>query len=66
MDIQTLNYVIEQIGLINKPEIEGENLKRYVSNLQNNLEYEIERQEYLMINEMYKNMQDGVGEGQLL
>lgn len=66
MDIQTLSYVVEQIGLINKPDVTERDLKRYVANLQNNLEQEIESQEALMIDQMYKNMQDGAGEGQLL
>lgn len=66
MDIQTLDYVIEQIGLINKPEISAEDLKRYIANLQNNLEQEIERQEAIMLEQMYENIQDGIGEGQFL
>jgi hypothetical protein len=51
MDIRTLSYVIDQIALIDKPSISGDDLKRYVSNLRNNLEFEIENTLEMMYRE---------------
>jgi len=59
MDIQTLSYVVEQIALIDKPSITGDDLKRYVSNLKNNLEQEIDRIEGQMYDELFLQDSDG-------
>jgi hypothetical protein len=55
MDIRTLNYVIDQIALIDKPSISGEDLKRYVSNLRNNLELEVDNTLEMMYREAEGN-----------
>lgn len=51
MDVRTLSYVIDQIALIDKDYISGEELKRYVSNLRNNLEHQIENTLEMMYRE---------------
>lgn len=55
MDIRTLNYVIDQIALIDKPSVSGEDLKRYVSNLRNNLELEVDNTLEMMYREAEGN-----------
>lgn len=58
MDIRTLNYVIDQLALIDKPSITGEELKRYVSNFRNNLELEIDNTLKMMYTELEGNEGD--------
>ena len=58
MDIQTLNYVIKQLALIDQPYITGEELKRYVSNFRNNLELEIDNTLKMMYTELEGNEGD--------
>ena len=55
MDIRTLNYVIDQIALIDKPSVSGEDLKRYISNLRNNLELEVDNTLEMMYREAEGN-----------
>ena len=52
LDIMTLNYVVEQLKLLNAESVEAKDLKRYVVNLQNNLEVEMGRVEERMFEEM--------------
>ena len=59
MDYKTLSFVIEQINLIDKSSISGDDLKRYVSNLKNNLQNEIDRVEAQMYEEMFLRDSDG-------
>lgn len=52
LDLKTLGYVVEQLKLLNTSSIDQKDLKRYVANLQNNLEVEIERVEEMMFEEV--------------